>query len=86
MSVFPAILKFAQTHQDELPKSFAELRPYLPTNVAGIDDDHWEIFASGKMTAQFIKQPNVILIQQKNVPSGKPKVIVYADGHIEYKK
>jgi RNA polymerase sigma factor (sigma-70 family) len=85
-SVFPAILKFAQAHKDELPKSFAELRPYLPTNLAGIDDDHWEISTSGKMTSQFIKQRNAILIQQKNVPSGKPRVIMYADGHIEYKK
>src|SRR3954470_11694151 len=28
--VYPAVTKFAQEHQDGLPKSVAELRPYLP--------------------------------------------------------
>ena len=27
-----------------------------------------------------------ILLQQKNLPPDKPRIILYADGHIEYKK
>jgi len=86
MSVYPAILKFAQAHQDELPKSLADLKPYLPAGLTGVDDAHWEILQSGKVTPEFVAQKNLILLQQKNVPPEKSKIIVYADGHIEYKK
>ena len=86
MSVYPAILKFAQAHQDELPKSLADLKPYLPASLTGVDDEHWEILQSGKVTPEFVTQRNLILLQQKNVPPEKSKIIVYADGHIEYKK
>jgi RNA polymerase sigma factor (sigma-70 family) len=86
MSVFPAILKFAQAHQDELPKSLADLKPYLPASLTGVDDEHWEILQSGKVTPEFVTQRNLILLQQKNVPPEKSKIIVYADGHIEFKK
>ena len=86
MSVFPAILKFAQAHQNELPKSLTDLKPYLPASLTGVDDEHWEILQSGKVTPEFVTQRNLILIQQKNVPPEKSKIIVYADGHIEYEK
>ena len=86
MSVFPAILKFAQAHQDELPKSLADLKPYLPAGLTGVDDEHWEILQSGKVTPAFVTQRNLILLQQKNVPPETSKIIVYDDGHIEYKK
>jgi hypothetical protein len=86
MSVFPAILKFAQAHQDKLPKSLTDLKPYLPASLAGVDDEHWEILQSGKVTPEFVTQRNLILLQQKNVPPEKSKIVVYADGHIEYKK
>lgn len=82
---FPAIMRFAQAHQDELPKSLAELHPYLAKDLAGMDDEHWEMLASGKLTPQLGKR-DVILLQQKNVPPGKQKIIVYADGHIEYNR
>jgi hypothetical protein len=82
----PAIMRFAQAHQDELPKSLAELQPYLPKDLAGIDDEHWEILASGKLTPQLMSKRGVILLQQKNVPPDKQKIIVYTDGHIEYNK
>jgi RNA polymerase sigma factor (sigma-70 family) len=72
-SVFPAILNFAQAHQDELPKSLAELQPYLPRDLVGIDDEHWEILVSGKMTPQLVSKRDVILLQQKNVPPDKKK-------------
>lgn len=81
----PAIMRFAQAHQDELPKSLAELHPYLPKDLAGIDDEHWEILASGKLTPQLMSK-DVILLQQKNVPPDKQKIIVYTDGHVEYNK
>ena len=32
------------------------------------------------------KAPTIILLQQKNTTLGKAKIILYADGHIEYKK
>ena len=86
LSVVPAIWKFAQAHQEELPKSLTDLKPYLPTSLTGVDDEHWEILQSGKVTRAFVTQTNVILLQQKNVPPEKSKIIVYADGHIEYKK
>jgi len=86
MSVFPAIMKFAQAHQDELPNSLADLKPYLPASLNGVDDEHWEMLQGGKVTPEFVTQKNLILLQQKNVPPEKSKIIVYADGHIEYKK
>jgi hypothetical protein len=85
--VYPAMTKFAQEHQDELPKSVAELKPYLPAKLAKLDDEHWELPSSGKMTP-LISSSNAnsgVLLQEKNTPLGKPKIVVYADGHIEYK-
>ncbi len=85
--VYPAMMKFARQHQDELPKTVSELKPYLPANLAKLDDDHWEIPSSTKFTP-FTTSSNAnsgVLFQQKNVPAGKSKIVVYADGHIEYK-
>jgi hypothetical protein len=42
----PAIMRFAQAHQDELPKSLAELQPYLPRDLAGMDDEHETSFGT----------------------------------------
>jgi hypothetical protein len=83
-SAFPAIMFFAQAHQDTIPTSMAELQSYLPTNTVGMDDDHWQISASGKLTP-LLTRGDVILLEQKQVPPGAPKIIVYADGHIERK-
>src|SRR5262245_49398224 len=47
--VYPAMTKFAQEHQDDLPKTLTDLRPYLPSKLAKLDDDHWELPSSGKM-------------------------------------
>jgi len=84
----PALMAFAQAHQDELPKTIADVRPYLPPKLAYLDDEHWELPASGKMTPLMngTTASTAILLQQKNLPSDKPKIILYADGHIEYKK
>ena len=85
--VHPAIMKFAEAHQDELPKTVAELKPFLPPKLTSLDDEHWELPTAGKMTP-LMNGGNAntsVLIQQKNVPPGKPKIITCADGHIEYK-
>lgn len=82
MSVIPAMFQYAQAHQDEIPASLSDLKPYLPENTpTGMDDDHWEILASGKLTP-LMKRNDVILLQEKNVPAGQPKIVGYTDGHI----
>ena len=84
-SVFPAIIKFAQAHQDEIPTSLAEVKPYMPADTMGMDDDYWEISATGKLTP-ILKRGDIILLEQKQAQPGSSKIIVYADGHIERKK
>ncbi len=83
-SVFPAVMFFAKEHQDEIPKSMADLKPYLSTNAAEMDDDHWQISATGKLTP-LLTRGDVILLEPKNVPPGQKKFIIYADGHVERK-
>jgi hypothetical protein len=86
--VYPALVKFAQAHQDDLPASVAELRPYLPGKLSYLDDEHWNLPANGKMSP-LVNGRNaneVILLQQKGVSPERPKIIVYGDGHIEYRK
>ena len=86
--VYPAVAKFAAAHQDDLPKNMAELRPYLPPKLADLKDDDWELPPGGKMAPLIsgTNAANEILLQQRNVPSGRPKIVIYADGHIEYRK
>jgi RNA polymerase sigma factor (sigma-70 family) len=86
MSVIPAMLQYAKEHQDEIPTRISEIKRYLPTSTpAGIDDDHWEILATGKLTPQLTRN-DVILMQEKNVQAGQQKIIGYTDGHFSYKK
>jgi RNA polymerase sigma factor (sigma-70 family) len=82
--VVPAMMQYAQAHQDELPASLSELKSFLPPN-SGIDDEHWELLASGKLTPQ-LSRNDVVFIQQKNVPLDQMKIIGYTDGHFEFKK
>jgi len=87
-AVIPAFIQYAQAHQDEIPKSMADLQPYLPPDITGMDDDHWEILASGKLTPQ-LTQKDTVLFQQKNLPSGQYgnlKIVGYTDGHLEGKR
>jgi prepilin-type processing-associated H-X9-DG protein len=83
---YPAITRFAKEHDDDLPKTMAELLPYLPPKLARLDDAHWELPAAGKMvpltSAQDAK--DAVLLRQKSVQPGRPAIILYADGHIEY--
>jgi hypothetical protein len=86
--VFPALVNFAREHQDDLPKTLAELHPYLPTKLAALDDQHWEFVSSGKM-GPLTSSSNAAsqgLLQEKNTPPGKARIVVYLDGHIEYRK
>ena len=87
-TVIPAFIQYAAAHQDEIPKSMSDLQPYLPPNTTGMDDDHWEILASGKLTPQLTLK-DIVLFQQKNVPSGQYanlKIIGYTDGHLTARK
>jgi len=83
-SVFQAMMFFAKEHQDEIPKSMADLKPYLPASAEGTDDDHWQISATGKLTP-LLTRGDVILVEQRNVLQGKKKIILYTDGHVERK-
>ena len=83
-TVFPAIMKYAQANRDEIPKSVTDLKPFLPANADRIDDDHWQISAGGKMTPLLTRR-DVILFEQKNVPTGQRKIIMFTDGHVERK-
>jgi len=81
-------MQFARAHDDDLPTTVAELRSCLPKQLQYLNDDHWELPTAGKLTALMnAKDANTtIFLQQKDVAPGKAKIIVYADGHIEYRK
>ncbi len=88
MTFYPAFIQYAKEHDDEIPKSMADLQPYLPTNTVNMDDDHWEILATGKLTPQ-LRRGDVVLLQQKYVPKGQYgylKIIGYTDFHFEGKQ
>ena len=78
-----AVLAFAREHQNQLPQNINEFQRYLPGNIR-LDDAHWEMLAGGKVTPQLLNQ-NPILLQQKDIPPGKAKIILYLDGSIVYK-
>jgi len=87
-SLHPALMEFARTHDDDMPKTVAELRPYLPKQLAYLDDEKWEMPAAGKLSLLMnaSNANTTIFLQEKNIAADKPKIIVYADGHIEYRK
>lgn len=87
-AVLPAVVAFAEAHQDQIPTSMEELKPYLPADLEDMGDAHWEILVSGNLTT-LAKQSNLdrtLLLRQKNIPSGKAGIVVYADGSVGYKK
>ena len=63
----------------------AELRPYLPPELAGLDDDHWRITA-GDQSAKPNTPELQTFCEQINQPAGQPRIILYADGHVEYRR
>jgi len=83
-----ALMEFAKAHEDDLPKTVAELQPYLPQKLAYLDDEHWEMPTVGKLTQLMNgKDANsIVFLQERNVPPDKARIIVYADGHIAYQK
>lgn len=88
MTVIPAFFQYAKDHDDDIPANMADLQPYLPPDTNGINYENWEILANGKLTPQ-LKQHDVVLIQQKDVPTGQygnVKMIGYMDGHFTFKR
>ena len=83
-SIAPALRRYAKEHHGELPDSLSDLQSYLPPN-SGIDGEHWDWLASGKLLYQ-LTHKNAILFQQKNAPSGQMKLACCTDGHFEYRK
>jgi prepilin-type processing-associated H-X9-DG protein len=83
----PAMMKYAEAHADELPRTLVELHPYLPKKLAALSDKDWELPSSGKMKPLMDgpDAPTAVLLQQKNIPPNKPRIICYADGHVEFK-
>jgi hypothetical protein len=84
--VWPAMSQFADAHKGLLPTNLVELRPYLPTNLASLSDERWEMPSGGLMAREFMQRSDAVLLQQKNVSPNQAKIVVYGDGHIEYKK
>lgn len=84
---YPALVNYARAHQDEAPASLRDLKPYLPAQLTSLDDEAWELPSRGKLTLKLTGPgaASEIILQQKNVLPGKPKIIVFGDGHIEYK-
>ena len=84
--VWPAMSQFAEAHQGLLPTNLVELRPYLPTNLVSLSDERWEMPSGGLVARELMQRNDAVLLQQKDVLPGRGKIIVYGDGHIEYKK
>jgi hypothetical protein len=85
-AVWPAMGKFAEAHAGLLPTNVVALRPYLPADLAGLSDERWEMPSGGMIARPLMSKNDAILLQQKNVPPDRAKIVVYGDGHIEYKK
>ena len=84
--VWPAMSQFAEAHQGLLPTNLVELRPYLPTNLVSLSDERWEMPSGGLVARELMQRNDAVLLQQKDVSPGRAKIVVYGDGHIEYKK
>ena len=84
-TVWPALMKYSTEHQGAFPATMQELRSYLPPGLAGMDDDHWRITAVNNQA-----KPNtpelLTFCEQINQPTGQPRIVLYADGHVEYRR
>ncbi len=83
--VWPALMKFSKEHKGDFPKSMDELRPYLPPELSAMDDNHWRITAPDTSAVPTTPE-SWTFCEQINQPAGQPRIILYADGHVEYKK
>jgi RNA polymerase sigma factor (sigma-70 family) len=85
MSVWPAIMRYSRTHNGDFPTKMDELRPYLPSGLSTMDDDHWRITAGD--TGAKPRTPELLTFcEQINQPAGQSRIVLYADGHVEYRK
>ncbi|HEY5232460.1 MAG TPA: sigma-70 family RNA polymerase sigma factor [Verrucomicrobiae bacterium] len=79
-----ACIMFAADHQNQLPKNFEQLKPYVRGN--GLSSSNWE-FVSGGNLHGFANVSKTILFREKELrpsPGGKfAKVYAFADGHVE---
>jgi hypothetical protein len=85
-AVWLALNQFAQGHQGLLPTNLVELKPYLPTNLASLSDERWEMPSGGMVARPLMERNDAVLLQQKNLAPGRPRIVVFGDGHIEYRK
>jgi RNA polymerase sigma factor (sigma-70 family) len=85
MSVWPALMKFSKEHKGDFPKSMDELRPYLPPELSGMDDNHWRITAPDTSAVPTTPE-SWTFCEQISQSAGQPRIILYADGHVEYRK
>ncbi len=85
-AVWPAMSQFAEAHQGRLPTNLVELKPYLPANLATLSDERWEMPSGGLIARDLMQRNDAVLLQQKHRPPNQPGIVVFGDGHIEYKK
>jgi len=83
--VWPAMSRYAEEHQGLLPTNVVSLQPYLPPSLANLSDERWEMPSGGMVANPLMQKNDAVLLTQKGIPPGKPKIVVYGDGHIEYK-
>ena len=79
-----AFIMFAADHHNQLPKNFAQVKPYF--NGKGLEDSYWEIVSGGNRNS-FSNPGNTILLRKKESrqsPDGKfVRIYAFADGHVE---
>jgi hypothetical protein len=83
--VWPAMSRYAEDHQGLLPTNMVALQAYLPPRLTNLSDDRWEMPSAGLVAQPLMQKNDVVLLAQKNIPPGKPRIVVFGDGHIEYK-
>ncbi len=84
-SVWPALMKYADAHEGQFPKSMDELHSFLPPELAAMDDAHWRITAGDKSAVPNTPE-QLTFCEQINQPAGQPRIVLYADGHVERRK
>ena len=83
--VWPAMNRYADEHQGLLPTNVVSLQPYLPPNLTNLSDDYWDMPSAGGVAKVLLQKNDAVLLAQKNIAVGKPRIQLYGDGHIEYK-
>lgn len=84
--VWPAMNRYAEEHQGLLPTNVVSLQPFLPPSLTNLSDERWEMPSAGMVARPLMQKNDAVLLTQKSIPPGKPRIVVYGDGHIEYKR